>query len=214
MRIPIPDSGVFTVCGDTHGQFYDLLNIFTLTGKPSHDNPILFNGDFVDRGSFSTENILTLLLFKLASPTGTFLTRGNHESLNMNQMYGFQGEVLQKYDKTTFDLFTQVFDLLPLCAVIDNAVFVTHGGLFSQDGVTLSDIENVNRNRQPPDSGLMCELLWSDPMPQPGRAPSKRGVGCSFGPDVTHNFLTVNGLSMLIPNLFLTLFHRNGRPIT
>lgn len=73
-----------------------------------------------------------------------------------------------------------------------------HGGLFSQDDVTLEDIKNISRNKQPPEEGLMCELLWSDPQPQRGRAPSKRGVGCQFGPDVTEKFLEANKLDYVI----------------
>lgn len=44
----------------------------------------------------------------------------------------------------------------------------------------------------------MCELLWSDPQPQNGRSPSKRGIGVQFGPDVTQNFLETNGLEYII----------------
>ncbi len=64
--------------------------------------------------------------------------------------------------------------------------------------MTLEDIRCTERNRQPPDEGIMCELLWSDPQPMPGRSPSKRGVGCQFGPDVTHRFLAKNGLEYVI----------------
>lgn len=75
---------------------------------------------------------------------------------------------------------------------------VMHGGLFSDDTVTLDDIRKVERNRQPPDSGIMCELLWSDPQPQCGRSPSKRGVGVQFGPDITKTFLQRNSLDYII----------------
>lgn len=192
----MPDSE-FTICGDVHGQFYDLLNIFNVNGMPSPTNPYLFNGDFVDRGSFSVEVMLTLLAWKLALPDHFHLLRGNHETKNMNKIYGFEGEVLHKYDPSTMELFSQVFCELPLCAVINSRVLVLHGGLFSQDGVTLDDLRRIDRTREPPESGLMCECLWSDPCKMNGRHPSKRGVGLMFGPDVAARFLDANGLSEL-----------------
>ena len=73
-----------------------------------------------------------------------------------------------------------------------------HGGLFSQDNITLADIKATERDKQPPEEGIMCELLWSDPQPSFGRAPSKRGVGCQFGPDVTRRFLENNNLEYII----------------
>lgn len=115
------------------------------------------------------------------------------------------------------DMFTQVYNFLPLCHLLNNRVLVMHGGLFSSDEVTIDDLRAVERNRQPPEEGIMCELLWSDPQPQPGRSPSKRGVGCQFGefnwrflqavwshfvfiagPDVTENFLKRNKLDYVI----------------
>ncbi|XP_043199870.1 serine/threonine-protein phosphatase 5-like isoform X3 [Amphibalanus amphitrite] len=196
--VSIPAESKFTVCGDVHGQYYDLLNIFKLNGVPSETNPYLFNGDFVDRGSFSVECILTLFGFKLLYPNHFFMSRGNHESETMNQMYGFVGEVSAKYSSRMAELFTEVYNWLPLCHVLNGRVFVTHGGLFSRDGVTLDELRAVERGRQPPEEGLMCELLWSDPQPQPGRGPSKRGVGCQFGPDVTAEFCGTNGLDYVI----------------
>jgi len=213
----------FTVCGDTHGQFYDLLNIFKINGDPSSKNPYLFNGDFVDRGSFSVEVILTLFMYQLLHPTGMYLTRGNHETKNMNKLYGFEGEV-------------------PLCAVIEKKVFVVciflsfslslcvclcvcvcfffsiclplhytprqqqqqqlqqvHGGIFTQDNVTLDDIRKIKRNGEPPESGPFCDMLWSDPSPRPGRHPSKRGVSSKeFGEDVTKAFLKHNNLDLVV----------------
>ncbi|XP_064622307.1 serine/threonine-protein phosphatase 5-like [Lineus longissimus] len=196
--IQVAEGKKFTICGDIHGQFYDLMNIFELNGLPSEDNPYLFNGDFVDRGSFSVECIMVLLSFKLLYPNHFFMSRGNHESVTMNQMYGFEGEVKAKYTAKMAELFTEVFNWLPLCHCINNKIIVMHGGLFSSDDVTLDDLRKIERNRQPPESGLMCELLWSDPQRQSGRSPSKRGVGIHFGPDVTKQFLQKNNLDYVV----------------
>ncbi|KAL9659595.1 hypothetical protein QQ045_024402 [Rhodiola kirilowii] len=196
--INVPPGNHFTVCGDVHGQFYDLLNIFELNGLPSEENPYLFNGDFVDRGSFSLEVILTLFAFKCMSPSAIYLARGNHESKSMNKFYGFEGEVRSKLSETFVELFAEVFCCLPLAHVINEKIFVVHGGLFSTDGVKLSDIRAIDRFCEPPEEGLMCEILWSDPQPNLGRGPSKRGVGFSFGPDVTKRFLKDNDLDLVV----------------
>jgi len=198
--IDVPEDGEITVCGDVHGQYYDLLNIWEMNGVPSEENPYLFNGDFVDRGSFSVEVILALFAWKLCYPRGVFLARGNHETKNMNKLYGFEGEVTKKYDEDLYNLFCEAFCLLPLCHVIAKKVFVVHGGLFSKDDVTLDDIRKVHREQEPPDGSmsLMTEMLWSDPQPGLGRIPSKRGVGVAFGKDVTDNFLKTNDLKLVI----------------
>jgi len=208
LDIPIPATGPdeddptvkprLTVCGDTHGQYYDVLNIFEINGLPSKNNPYLFNGDFVDRGSFSVEVILTFLLFKLSDPDCIHLHRGNHETHNMNKIYGFEGEVKAKYDEKIFDLFLEVFSHMPLASVVGSKVFVTHGGLPAEPGVTLDDIRRIPRGCEPPGSGLMSDLLWADPQPFPGKSPSKRGVGFSFGPDIAEAFLSSNKLSLLV----------------
>jgi serine/threonine-protein phosphatase 5 len=198
IQVPRTDDGTLTICGDTHGQFFDLLNIFRKNGNPSPKHAYLFNGDFVDRGSFSAEVILTLLAYKCLYPDTFHLSRGNHETDNMNRVYGFEGEIRAKYSETMFQLFSEVFDSMPLSYVIDKRVMVVHGGLFSRDDVTLDELRKLNRFQQPPNEGLMCEMLWADPMPQPGRMASKRGVGLQFGPDVTANFLRRNNLDLLV----------------
>ncbi|TKR86676.1 hypothetical protein L596_011219 [Steinernema carpocapsae] len=200
--INVPDRQKFTICGDVHGQFYDLCNIFDLSGLPSatpgQENPYLFNGDFVDRGSFSVETIFTLFGFKLLYPRHFYMSRGNHESDVMNKMYGFEGEVKNKYSAQMADLFTEIFNYLPLCHVVNNKILVCHGGLFKNDDVTLDQIRATNRVRQPPEEGIMCDLLWSDPQDSNGRSPSKRGVGCQFGPDITEDFCKRNGLLYVV----------------
>ncbi|EAT91443.1 serine/threonine-protein phosphatase [Parastagonospora nodorum] len=189
-----------TVCGDTHGQYFDLLNIFKLAGKPSEKNHFLFNGDFVDRGSWSTEIALLLYAYKWLYPDKFFLNRGNHETDDMNRMYGFEGECRAKYNERMFKIFSESFSMLPLATLIGDKYFVLHGGLFSDDKVTLDDVRKLNRfkQRQPGQAGLMMEMLWTDPQTAPGRGPSKRGVGLQFGPDVTKRFCENNGLEAII----------------
>lgn len=196
--ITVSGDASITVCGDTHGQYYDVLNLLKINGSPSEKNMYLFNGDFVDRGSFSCEVMLAFLAYKQLYPDHFFLVRGNHESLNMNKTYGFEGEVRSKYGDKAYPLFQELFCTLPLAHLINKKVFVVHGGLFSEDGVTLDQIRKINRFREPPNEGLMSDMLWSDPQPMNGRGPSKRGVGMSFGPDVTKRFCEENGLQMVI----------------
>ncbi|XP_039256934.2 serine/threonine-protein phosphatase 5-like [Styela clava] len=195
--ITIEESNQLTVCGDIHGQYYDLCHIFELNGLPSEENPYLFNGDFVDRGSWSVEVILVLFGFKVLYPKHFHLVRGNHETDNMNQMYGFEGEVKAKYTPQMMELFSEVFNFLPLAYCINNKVLVMHGGL-CQDTVTLDDLRKIERNKQPPESGPMCDLLWSDPQTALGQGASKRGVSFQFGPDVTEKFLKSNNLDYII----------------
>ncbi|KAF2118964.1 Metallo-dependent phosphatase-like protein [Lophiotrema nucula] len=189
-----------TVCGDTHGQFFDLMEIFRLAGKPTEKHSFLFNGDFVDRGSWSTEIALTLYAYKWLYPDKFFLNRGNHETDDMNRMYGFEGECRAKYTERVYKLFSESFSALPLATLIGKKYFVLHGGLFSDDNITLDDVRKLNRfkQRQPGQSGLMMEMLWTDPQTQNGRGPSKRGVGLQFGPDVTKRFCKANGLEAVI----------------
>ncbi|KAJ2006547.1 Palmitoyl-protein thioesterase 1 [Coemansia thaxteri] len=211
--VTIPEDTVITVCGDVHGQYYDVLNIFKLNGFPSDKLMYLFNGDFVDRGSFSVEVIMLFYALKLLYPQSFFLNRGNHESIDMNQLYGFEGEVRHKYPaqgKRMFDLFQETFEALPVAHLIQEKVFVVHGGLYSRetaknsnqpdgDGVVrLNELRELSRFYQPSHNKLLCESLWSDPQPQNGRSPNPRGTAIQYGPDVTKEFCDTNNLKMVI----------------
>jgi serine/threonine-protein phosphatase 5 len=197
--ININEKEIINICGDIHGQFYDLLNIFKINGYPSKNNSYLFNGDFVDRGPFSVEVIIVLLLYKILNPKHFFLNRGNHESKNMNKVYGFENEVSIKYDKTTYQYFSLLFYSLPLAHCVNRKVLILHGGLFSENNVKLSDLIKINRFCEIPEKGLMCEMLWSDPSNANGKRPNNtRGIGIYFGPDIANKFLKENDLEMLI----------------
>jgi len=196
--VDVPEGAHITVCGDTHGQFYDLLRIFELNGLPSSENPYVFNGDFVDRGSFSLEVIMTLLAFKVWDTRCMHLTRGNHESKSMNTIYGFYGEVKEKMGPSSVEIFRELFCAMPLAYVLKEKVMVVHGGIPTGHGGDLASLRKLDRVREPPDSGPMCECLWNDPQELPGISPNKRGVGFAFGPDVTKKYLEENKLSLLV----------------
>jgi len=127
--VDVKSGQTLTVFGDLHGQYFDLCNILTMSGKPSPDRPFLFNGDFVDRGSWSIEVILLLFAFKLQHPGSVFFNRGNHEMLEANVIYGFAGECGSKYDLGIFDLFSEAFRNLPLTHLVNKEVLVVHAGL-------------------------------------------------------------------------------------
>ncbi|KMZ79723.1 serine/threonine protein phosphatase PP5 [Plasmodium vivax India VII] len=198
VRLNLEEDETLTICGDIHGQFYDLLNIMKINGYPSETNSYLFNGDFVDRGSFSVEVIIFLFLAKLTFPHNVHLTRGNHETDNMNKLYGFLGELQEKYDEKMHVLFSDSFKFLPLAYVLNDTIFICHGGIPSKTDTTLEDIEKIDRNTEPMDEGIMTDLLWSDPNEEKGFKPSKRGIGFSFGTDITESFLKRNNLSLII----------------
>ena len=200
VEMEVPKGHKLTVCGDTHGQYFDLLELFRLNGFPTESHYYLFNGDFVDRGSWSTEIALLLYAYKWLNPKSFFLNRGNHETDDMNRVYGFEGECKAKYNERVFKLFSESFSALPLATLIGKRYFTLHGGLFSDDKTSLDDVRKLNRHRQrqPGQSGLMMEMLWTDPQPTPGRGPSKRGVGLQFGPDVTKKFCEANKLDAVI----------------
>lgn len=187
-----------TVVGDLHGQLRDLLYIFELRGLPSESNHYLFNGDFVDRGNYSAEVVLSLFAWKLAFPNSIHLNRGNHEARDINSRDGFEKEVLLKWDKDVFNAFCDVFKYLPLAHVLEEKILVIHGGLAWED-FSLEKLDEIDRKHEiPPPGSLMEDVLWSDPSPRMGRFTNERGAGCSFGPDVTRRFMKENGIRMII----------------
>merc|ERR1711935_1324816 len=188
-----------TVCGDIHGQFYDLKELFKVGGDVPDTN-YLFMGDFVDRGFYSVETFLLLLALKVRYPDRITLIRGNHESRQITQVYGFYDECIRKYGSPyVWQLCTDVFDYLSLGAMVDNEVLCVHGGL-SPSMSTLDQIRTIDRKIEVPHDGLMCDLLWSDPETdgvESGWAMSPRGAGFLFGKGVVDTFVQLNAVTFV-----------------
>lgn len=192
-------SSPMTAVGDLHGQFYDLLELFKISGSPPLASYI-FLGDYVDRGIHSLEVITLLCLLKLKYPQRIYMIRGNHETRTTNIQYGFMVECQEKYgDTQVWQHFNNLFDYLPMAAVIDGKIFCVHGGLSPQIE-TLQDINNINRFQEMQPEGPFVDLMWSDPgeEDQKGFVPSSRNAGYVFGKDMVERFLETNGLTRIV----------------
>ncbi|MFQ6661755.1 hypothetical protein Gotur_029801, partial [Gossypium turneri] len=191
MEILVEESNVqrvdapVTICGDIHGQFYDMKELFKVGGDCPKTN-YLFLGDFVDRGFYSVETFLLLLALKVRYPDRITLIRGNHESRQITQVYGFYDECLRKYGSgNVWRYCTDIFDYLrasnvsdcqgrvlstvsddllcchrllyvSLSALIENKIFSVHGGL-SPVISTLDQIRIIDRKQEVPHDGAMCD---------------------------------------------------------
>merc|ERR1712238_335139 len=176
------------ICGDVHGQYTDLLRLFEYGGFPPEAN-YLFLGDYVDRGKQSLEVVSLLFAYKIKYPENFFLLRGNHECAGINRIYGFYYECRRRFSVKMWKQFCNTFNCLPCCAVIDDKIICMHGGL-SPELSQMEQIANLSRPCDVPDTGLLCDILWSDPDPSiTGWGENDRGVSFTFGGDVVRQFL-------------------------
>ncbi|KAH7560398.1 hypothetical protein JRO89_XS10G0010600 [Xanthoceras sorbifolium] len=191
-----PVKSPVTICGDIHGQFHDLAELFRIGGK-CPDTNYLFMGDYVDRGYYSVETVTLLVALKVRYHQRITILRGNHESRQITQVYGFYDECLRKYgNANVWKIFTDLFDYFPLTALVESEIFCLHGGL-SPSIETLDNIRNFDRVQEVPHEGPMCDLLWSDPDDRCGWGISPRGAGYTFGQDISEQFNHTNNLKLI-----------------
>ena len=184
------------ICGDIHGQYFDLLRIFEHAGFPE-DHNYLFLGDYVDRGKQSIETICLLMAFKIKYPENFFILRGNHETSSINRIYGFYDECKRRYSIRIWKLFGECFNCMPLAAIVEDKILCMHGGLSKE----LDDFEQIVKQTRPleiPDQGLLCDILWSDPDKNVvGWGENERGVSVTFGIDIVKDFLEKHDLDFI-----------------
>jgi diadenosine tetraphosphatase ApaH/serine/threonine PP2A family protein phosphatase len=211
-----------TICGDIHGQLYDLFELFDRAAEPEGGGigtqKFLFMGDYVDRGHYSMETFLHLAALKILYPTQFYFLRGNHECRPVNTMYGFYNECQFAYGHTgIWSLCNEVFDLLPMAALIDGRIFSVHGGL-SPKITLIESIALIPRQADLPQAGPFCDLCWSDPGDTENWRENQRGAGYIFGGPQVAEFCHNNGLELITRSHQLAMegfqWHFNEQLIT
>lgn len=137
------------------------------------------------------------MAYKIKYPENFFLLRGNHESASINRIYGFFDECKRRYDVKIWQRFTDCFNHLPVAALVDDKIFCMHGGL-SPELNNIDQIKKILRPTDIPDTGLLCDLLWSDPDKEvSGWVENERGVSYAFGTEVVNLFLKKNDIDLI-----------------
>ena len=189
-------SAPITIAGDVHGQFYDVLYLFEIGGQPP-DTKYLFLGDYVDRGYYSLETFALILAYKVRYPDRVFLLRGNHECRQVSKLYGFYDEVVQRFGHAgPWQICNEVFDMLPMAAIIEHQIYCVHGGL-SPSIKLVDQVASFERRQDIPLKGALTDICWSDPEKITGWGVNQRGAGWLFGTRPASEFCHNNKIKIV-----------------
>lgn len=180
--------GPVRICGDIHGQFPDLIRLFTQGGFPPDSN-YLFLGDYVDRGSYSLETFLLCLAYKARYPNNFIMLRGNHELPHINEKYGFKEEICSRkgeFPIIIYDEICKMMNVMPMTGLVGGRILCMHGGISPH----LKSMDDLRKLRSPfcvEDDSLENDIMWADPAKVTGWQPSPRGASVCFGEDIVHD---------------------------
>ncbi|ETW02752.1 hypothetical protein H310_05251 [Aphanomyces invadans] len=214
-EVSITPSPHITIVGDLHGQLDDLLLIFRENGMPGPENPYIFNGDIVDRGTRSIECALIIFTFAVVFPDFVHINRGNHEDKSITEVFGFMKECLLKYDSEVYAMFCVVFKWLPIGTILDKRILILHGGIPRDATTKLHDLSDIPRHlydlsmyRTKGDTKesrklhktmrIVKDILWSDPHTVNGWKENPRGAGINYGQDHVYKYMVKNRLELII----------------
>ena len=191
------------VIGDLHGDLISLMRMMEIIRL---ENPkyVIFLGDIVDRGLYQLECFILVLVLKIKDSNKYFLLKGNHETLEVNQSYGFFQDFLNRFkDPKKFNQITAVYNALPYCALVNESILCLHGGIPEEfnainklRGIKTSEINLINENT----AKSLLQIMWNDPkLKLKGFTESFRGRDIKFfGEDVFTDFMRENKLDYLI----------------
>lgn len=206
-----------TVVGDIHGDLYAMLHIFDTNGFPSLSHRYIFNGDVLDKGYRSMETLVSLLMIQLSCPQCIYITRGNHEDISFLRSR-VKSELQHLYGSNFFQLLLDVVNALPLASLVNDEIFVVHGGIVNPS-LTLEEISSYPRGVEVTLSdSLITDLLWSDPSDDHLGVQTNMKRWHTYGQDIVDSFLKLNNLSLLIRSHQVavggTRVHHDGKTIT
>jgi len=191
------------VIGDIHGNLESLLKIIKIIER-ANPRYVIFLGDIVDRGPYQLECLILILALKIKQPNKYFFLKGNHESLEINQYYGFYQDFIFKYkDQSKFKDVLALYKVLPICALVNRTVLCIHGGipedyevLNKLKGVKTQDLDLLSKSL----AKSLKQIMWNDPKSNStGFSDSFRGIDIkNFGEDVFKDFMEKTNLSSLI----------------